>query len=91
MSASAIVRSGPVRAAGSGTSARGAYTEASISSTVGSGLACANPTARSSSTSTVSSSSLSRIAVASFRSFRWVAKRAIGSRSIHSRSSAFVR
>src|SRR2546425_8787688 len=49
LSASAIVSSRPARVAGSLTSAWGAYTDASISSTVGSGLDLANSTARSSS------------------------------------------
>ncbi len=90
LSASAIVRSGPLRSVGSVAGACGAYTEDSITSTVGSALAFAKPTARSSSTSTASSSSLSRMRLVPARSSSGL-KRAIGSRSIHSRSSSLVR
>src|SRR5206468_906316 len=57
--ASAIVRSGPRRSAGSVTGACGAYTDDSMISTVGSALSVAKRTARSSSPSTASSSSFS--------------------------------
>ena len=90
MIASAIVRSGPLRSAGSVAGACGACTDDSMTSTVGSGLAVAKATARSISTSTDSSSSLSFITLAP-RASSVSRRRAIGSRSIHSRSSSFVR
>jgi hypothetical protein len=77
--------------AGSRTSMGGAYTEASIISTVGSGLSLPKRTASSSSTSTASRNSLSRVGVASLRSSRVVSRRPMGSRCIHSRSSCSVR